>query len=238
MLVKQLAIVACCIGITQSCFAQRKPYAALEAGWSIGGPGKEIKEALISSGFKDNKPGFFSSQDYPVKKVVPVDVLLRFGVQFNKNKAIEIGAGMIHNSKVTGFQQNPQQTGLFGTSGNTMSIKTTILVLSGSYLFPINSNTRIGVGPALVLHLFSISGDKVLSDQTKGQPGITVSYDGRYMVSKNSYIGVRPEIRAYAPATIEAVSMSTDGGFTSEFKTTKVGGFNATLNLGVGFILW
>jgi len=224
----------------------QKNYISIETGSFFGGPAGKIGTQMTACGFGDlvnadyNLFGadlFSTSTSYPITINSKTKYWLRYGRELTGNSSVEFSMGMIHNSRVSGFSEDPESTSpnIFYISGNSLTFENNIYAFSADYIFITKRHDAgIGAGPALALYKLSRFTPDA-SSTSSIQPGISTTAFWRFINHKVFFMALRCDAMFFVPHIIDAVSVTDENGYKSTFPSTKVNAFNGDLNVSIGF---
>ena len=247
-----LAAILFCFCLPASLIAQ-KNYISIESGIPFGGPANKIESQMLLSGFGDDIvhdnsgiiSDFFalfgitintsSTEQYPNITAKGAPVWIRYGRELKNKKTIEISYGNIHNGTVSGFDlTSSAQNNNY--DGNHLQYTTELTAITAHYIFSTkNKSAGIGFGPALVFNTLTRDANSATDKKNIFQPGISGTANWRFINGKVFFMSLRGDAILLAPATIDAITLTSSKGYESTFNATKVNSFIGDLTVSVGF---
>lgn len=247
----RLGAILFCFCLPASLIAQ-KNYISIESGILFGGSDNKLESQMKSSGFGDKMTYssdlldyYFSdlfaafglstsySNQYPKISSKGLPVWIRYGRELKNKNIIELSYGKIHCSTVEGFDV----TGV-GESfdGNILNYTTTLSALTAHYIFSTkNKSAGIGFGPAFLFNTLTREANNVTNNKNIFQVGISGTANWRFINGKVFFMSLRGDAILLAPATIDAITLTSSKGYESTFNSTKVNSFIGDLTVSVGF---
>lgn len=246
----RFAALLICFCLPASLIAQ-KNYISIESGLFFGGPANKIESQMNTSGFNDNINysfdlfnlfqgifglGFQSvnlNDQYPKNKNNGGKYWIRYSREMKNKKIIELSYGKVHKSTVEGFDIT-KDGDLF--EGNRLNYTNDISAITAHYIFPNKKGSAgIGLGPALAFTAITTQANTTIEKKNNLQPGISGAAYWRFINKKVFFMSLRGDAMLLAPATIDAITLTSPNGINSTFNTTKINSFVGDLTVSVGF---
>lgn len=251
----RLATILICFCLPASLMAQ-KNYISIESGFAFGGSTHKIQSQMNASGFGDDIvhgsgiiggliSDFFSAfginvntssiEQYPHITSKEAPLWIRYGRELKNKKIMEISYGNMHNGTISGFDLT-SATQNNDYDGNHLQYTIDLTAITAHYIFSTKNNSAgIGFGPALVFNALTTKANYSTDKKNIFQPGVSATANWRFINKKVFFMSLRGDAIMLAPATIDAITLTSTKGYNSTFNTTKANSFIGDLTISAGF---
>lgn len=243
-----LSFIFFCFFLPTLLFAQ-KNYISIEGGRFYGGVESKLNSAMSSTGFGDRISyrlgdiipfidiftdlGSISLNDqYPKNSHNKGISWIRYGRELKNGKFIELSYGKMKSS-VEGFDVTSTDN---VSNGNRLKYTFGISALTAHYIFSNKVRSlAIGIGPALAFDAITREANTIAEKKNTLQPGISSTASWRFVNGKVFFMALRGDAMLFAPASIEAVTLTSSNQVKSTFNGTKVNSLIGDITVSVGF---